>query len=65
MNAYRFLVGKTERKGPLGRPRNKFWDNIEICFREIEWAVTVWIQLAQDSDQWWAPVSKAVKFRFQ
>jgi len=27
--ANRFLVGKTERKNPLGRPRHR-WDNINM-----------------------------------
>ena len=29
-NACRILVGKTEGKGPLGRPRNGWEDNIRI-----------------------------------
>jgi hypothetical protein len=27
-NAYRLLVGKTEEKNPLGRPRRRWVDNI-------------------------------------
>jgi hypothetical protein len=29
-NAYRILVGKSEGKTPLGRPRRKFEDNIKM-----------------------------------
>jgi hypothetical protein len=35
MNAYRILVGKTERKRPLGRPKCRWVDNIDMDFREI------------------------------
>jgi hypothetical protein len=34
-NAYRILVGKTEGKNPLGRPRCRWVDNIKIDFGEI------------------------------
>jgi hypothetical protein len=34
-NAYRILVGKPERKRPLGRPRCRWEDNIRIDLREI------------------------------
>jgi hypothetical protein len=36
-NAYRILVGKPERRRPLGRPRRRWVDNIEIDLREIGW----------------------------
>ncbi|PNF28666.1 hypothetical protein B7P43_G08714 [Cryptotermes secundus] len=39
MNAYRILVGKPERRGPLGRPRRRWVGNIEMDFREIGWDV--------------------------
>jgi hypothetical protein len=29
-NAYRILVGKSEGKRPLGRPRGRWVDNIEM-----------------------------------
>jgi hypothetical protein len=32
-NAYRILVGKPERKRPLGRPRRRWVDNIKIDLR--------------------------------
>jgi hypothetical protein len=36
-NAYRILVGKQERKRPLGRRRPRRVDNIKTDFREIGW----------------------------
>jgi hypothetical protein len=33
--AYRILVGNPEGKTPLGRPRRRWEDNIEIELREI------------------------------
>jgi hypothetical protein len=35
MNACRILVGKSEGKKPLGRPRCRWVDNIKIDLREI------------------------------
>jgi hypothetical protein len=32
---YRVLVGKRESKKPLGRPRNRWEDNIKLDLREI------------------------------
>jgi hypothetical protein len=54
-NAYRILVGKLERKRPLGRHR---WeDNIRMDLREIGWGGMDLIDLAQDRDQWRALVN--------
>jgi hypothetical protein len=51
-NAYRILVGKSEGKRLLGRPRPSWVDNIEIYLRDIreEWDGIKWIDLAQDRD---------------
>jgi hypothetical protein len=37
MNAYAVLVGKLERKRPLGGRRRGLVDNIKIDLREIGW----------------------------
>jgi hypothetical protein len=42
-NAYRILVGKSEGKRPLGKPRRKWVDNIKIDLREIGWYGIDWI----------------------
>jgi hypothetical protein len=49
---YRILVGRTEGKRPLGRPRRKWEDNIKMNLREIGIDGANWIQLAQDRVQW-------------
>jgi hypothetical protein len=58
-NAYRLLVRKPEGNGPLGRPRRKWVDNIKIDLGNIGWGGMDRIELAQNRDQWRAPV-KAV-----
>jgi hypothetical protein len=35
--AYRVLVGKPEGRGPLGRPRRRWEDNIKMDLREVGW----------------------------
>jgi hypothetical protein len=44
-------MGKPERKRPLGIPRSRWGDNIEINLREIGWGGMDWINLAQDRHQ--------------
>jgi hypothetical protein len=36
-NAYRILMGKSEGKRPLGRPRRKWVNNIKLHLREMGW----------------------------
>ena len=36
---YRVLVGKTEGKGTLGRPRRRWEDNIKIDLQEVDLGV--------------------------
>jgi hypothetical protein len=44
-NAYRILVGRPEGKKPLGRPRRRWVDSIELGFREtgIGWEGVDWM----------------------
>ena len=51
---YRVLVWKPEGKGPLGRPRRRWNDNIKIDLQEVECGV---YGLAQDIDRCWALVN--------
>jgi hypothetical protein len=44
-NAYRILVGKPEGKRPLGRPRRRWVENINVDLGEMEWDDVVWIGL--------------------
>jgi hypothetical protein len=62
-NAYRILVGKSEGRRPLGRPRRRWVDNIKIDVREIGWDGMDWIDLAQDRDQRRALVNTVMNLR--
>jgi hypothetical protein len=61
-NAYRILVGKTEGKRPLGRPRRR-WVDILKWILEIGWEGRDWIKLVQDRDQWGALVNTVMNLR--
>jgi hypothetical protein len=56
-NAYRILVGKPERKTPVGRPRCRWEDNIKMDLTETGWGGMDSIGVAQDRDQWRAVVN--------
>jgi hypothetical protein len=43
-NAYRILVGISQKKIPLGRPRSKWEDNIKIDLSGISCEVVYWIR---------------------
>jgi hypothetical protein len=62
-NAYRILVGKSEGRRPLGRPRSRWVDNIRMDLGEIGWDGMDWINLAQDRDQWRALVNTVMNLR--
>jgi hypothetical protein len=47
---YRILVGKSEGKRPLGRPRRRWEDNIKTDLQEVEGGFGYWRELAQDRD---------------
>jgi hypothetical protein len=59
---YRVLVGKPEGKRPMGRPRRRWEDNINLDLREIVIDGAKWIQLAQDI-QWRDFVNKVMNLR--
>jgi hypothetical protein len=61
--AYKLLVGKRERKRPLGRPRCRRVDNIKMDLREIGWDDMNWIDLAQDRYQWRALMNTVMNLR--
>jgi hypothetical protein len=60
---YRVLVGRSEGKRPLGRPRRKWKDNIKMDLREVGIDGANWIQLSQDRVQWRAFVNTVVNLR--
>jgi hypothetical protein len=62
-HAYTILVRKRQGKGPLGRRRRRWVENIKIDLGEIEWGCIDWIHLAQDRDQWRALVNTVINLR--
>jgi hypothetical protein len=44
-NVYRLLVGKPEGKRPLGRPRRRWINNIQMDLLEIGISILDWIGL--------------------
>jgi hypothetical protein len=56
-NAYRLLVGRPDRKRPLGRPRRRWADNIKRDLVEVGWGDVDLIGLAQNRDRWRALVN--------
>jgi hypothetical protein len=59
----RVLVGKTEGKRQLGRPRRRWEDNIKMDLQELGCWGKDWIELAQDRDRWWALVNAVINLR--
>jgi hypothetical protein len=45
------LVGKSDGRRPLGRPRRRWEDNIKMDLRNVKWEGTYWVNLAQDRDR--------------
>jgi hypothetical protein len=46
-NAFRILVGKSEGKIPLGRPRCRWVDNIKIDLKTdgMAWTGSIWLRI--------------------
>jgi hypothetical protein len=63
MNAYRILVGNSEGKRPLGRPRRRWADNIKMDISEIRWDGMDCIDLAEDRGQWRVLVNMVMNLR--
>jgi len=60
---YRVLVGKSDGKRPLGRPRRRWEDNIKMDLQGVGCGDMDWMELAQDRDRWRALVSTAMNLR--
>jgi hypothetical protein len=61
---YRLLVGKPERRRPLGRPIRRWLNNIRMDFVEVEWGDVDWICQAQNRDRCRALVNSVLSLRF-
>jgi hypothetical protein len=60
---YRVLLGKPERRRPLGRPRLRWVDNIRMDLQEVGCGYMDWIGLAQDRNRWRTLVSAVMNLR--
>ena len=60
---HRVLVGKSEGKRPLGRPRRRWEDNIKMDLQEGGGGFEDWMELAQERDRWRAFVSTVMNLR--
>jgi hypothetical protein len=60
----RVLVGKPGGKRPLGKPRRRWEDNMNLDLHEVGCGGMGWIKLAQDRDSWQALVNTVINFRF-
>ena len=61
--AYRVLLGRRDGKRPLGRPKLRWEDNINMDLQQVGWEVMNWIDLASDSDRWRVPVNAVINLR--
>jgi hypothetical protein len=59
---HRVLVRKPEVKRPLGRPRRRWENNIKMDLQEGGGGHGDWMELAQDTDRWWALVGTVRDF---
>jgi hypothetical protein len=57
------LVGKSEGKSPLGKPRCRWEVNTNMDLQEVEWGDMDCLELAQDRDRWRALVNAEINLR--
>ena len=62
-SAFKILTGTPTGKGPSGRPRRRWEDNIGIDLEEIGINVGNWVDSAQDRVYWRALVNAALNLR--
>ena len=56
-------MGKPDGRRPLGRPRHRWEDNIQMDLEEVGGGCGDWMELAQDMDGWQALVSTVMNLR--
>jgi hypothetical protein len=62
-NANRLLIGKPDGKGPLGRPRRRWVDNIRMDLGKVGWGDVDWIGLSKDRNRWRSFVNSVLDLR--
>jgi hypothetical protein len=60
---FRVWWGKPEGNMPLGRPRRRWEDNIEMDLQVGGWGGVDWFDLTQDRDRWRAVVNAVMNLR--
>ena len=60
---HKVLVGKPEGERPLGRPRLRWEDNMNMDLQKVGCGDVDWTKLAQDRDRWWALVNVVMNLR--
>jgi len=60
---YRVLLGQSEGKRPLGRPRRRWEDNIKMVLQEVGCGVMDCIKMAQERGRWQALVNAVMNLR--
>jgi len=60
---YRVLVGKREGKGPLGRPRRRWEDNIKMDLQKVGSGSMDWNELAEGRERWRALTNAVINLR--
>jgi hypothetical protein len=60
---YRVLMGRPEEKRPLGRPKHRWEDKIEMDFKDSGWGKVDCINLTQDRERWRAFVNVILNLR--
>ena len=62
-HALKLLTGTPIGKGPLGRPRHRWEDNIRMNHKKVGINTRNGVDLAQDSDYWRALVNAALNLQ--